>query len=903
MPPRQLRFLLVALVLVLLLGSARGIADFAIEYLWWSEVEQVPTWFSILLYKIIPTVLGTLLAWAALLWAHRRGLAFAGADTSRFRIYRKIVPIFLLVVAAIFIGSQIESWVVMAYVGSRGILAGATHWVDPVFNKNLSFYLFDLPFLKLLVKYVFTLAFFGTVVFWISGRGWQIFQQFRSFRDDGGELEEFDLGPQPLLLSGATRTSFAKVIACIGLAGAAAWFYLGQYGLLLSDHSFMFGMDFLDEVFRLPLRWLVVVALVMAIPLVATSRFRATAYVVGISFALHLGLPTIVQFTYVSPNELTLERDYIERHIQATRQAYAINTGKEEFLSLSETPTLDVEANSVLVDNIRLWDEQAYTDTITQIQALRLYYRFADMDIDRYQISGKVKQLLLSPREIDVDALSPEARTWINRHWVYTHGYGVVTSEVNRTTPDGLPVLLIQDAPPEVKIPDIQIDRPEIYYGELTHDPVFVSTDQEEFDYPKEDQNVTSHYSGSGGFGINSLFTRLLAAIREGDYNILFTGLTNESSRMMIYRNVSERLQHLASFIEWDPDPYLMITDDGRLVWILDGYTTSAVHPYSQPIRVGSFNSSVNYIRNSVKATVDAYHGTTTIYLFDETDPIIQAYVNLFPGLFESMEAMPASVREHLRYPEMIFNIQAEIYRTFHMRDPTVFYNKEDIWDVGKSLAGATELAERMQPTYIVAKLPGMSSPEFLLILPFTPSNKDNLIGWMAARCDGDSLGELVFYQMSKQELVYGPNQIEAQINQEQQIARDLTLWNQQGSRVLRGEMIALPVGENFLYVESIYIQAESARMPQLRKVVLAMGDRLVYEDTFEQALSRLGELEAADSERQIQALLATAPGEPAEVATREAAGPTVAERVAILRRQARQLADALAELERQIGR
>lgn len=893
MPPRQLRFLLVAFALVLLFGSARGIADFAVEYFWWSEVGQIPTWFSILLYKIVPTVLATLLAWAALLWAHRRGTAFAGANTASFSLYRKIVPVALLVAATVFIGSQVQAWVVMAYVGSRGIAAGTEHWVDPIFGQNLAFYLFDLPFLKLLVKYLFTLAFVGIAVFWASGRGWQIFQQFKRFRADGGSLEEFDLGPQPLLLPGATKTSFAKIIACLGLAGLAAWFYLGQYSLLLTDHSFMVGMDYLDEAWRLPLRWLVVIALLLAIPLVATARLKAMAYVVGGAFVLHLAVPLAVQVLYVSPNELTLERDYIDRHIQATRQAYALNTGKEEFLSLSENPTLDVEANATLVDNIRLWDEQAYTDTITQIQALRLYYRFADMDIDRYQIDGKVKQLLLSPREIDVDALSAEARTWINRHWVYTHGYGVVTSEVNRTTPEGLPVLLIQDAPPVVKIPDIRIEQPEIYYGELTHDPVFVGTDQEEFDYPQENQNVTSHYSGEGGFPIHSVPARLAAAVREGEYNILFTGLTNENSRMMIYRNVSERLEHLASFIDWEPDPYLMIADDGRLVWILDGYTTSDVHPYSQPIRVGQFDSEVNYIRNAVKATVDAYHGTTKIYLFDDSDPIIQAYANLFPGLFEPMDAMPASIRAHLRYPDLIFNIQAELYRNFHMNDPTVFYNKEDIWDVGKSLAGDTDLAERMQPTYIVATLPGMTEPEFLLILPFTPSNKDNLIGWMAARCDGENLGELVFYQLSKQELVYGPNQIEAQINQQQQIARDLTLWNQQGSRVLRGEMIALPVGNNFLYVESIYIQAESARMPQLRKVVLAMGDRLVYEDTFELALAKLGDLELESA----TAALAAA----AEAAGEQPAPPTIAERLAILRDQARQLAENLAALEREV--
>lgn len=897
MPPRQLRLLLLAVALFLVLASARGIADFAIEYLWWAEVGQIPTWFSILLYKIVPMLLASFLAWLALLWAHRRGVSFAGADTQPYSLYRKGVPVALLLLAVVFIGSQVDSWVVMAFAGSRGIAAGVEHWTDPIFGRDLAFYLFDLPFLRLLVKYLFTLAFVGAVVFWLAGRGWQVFGQFRRFRAEGGQLEEFDLGPQPLLLPGATQTNFAKILACIALAGGAAWFYLGQFGLLLSDHSFMVGMDYLDEVWRLPLRWLVVVALLLAIPLIATSRYKAMAYLVGGSFVLHAGAPVAVQALYVGPNELKLEREYIERHIQATRQAYAIDAGKEEFLELSDSPSLDVEANATLIDNIRLWDEKAYTDTITQLQALRLYYRFADMDIDRYQIDGKVKQLLLSPREIDVDALSSEARNWINRHWVYTHGYGVVTSEVNRTTPEGLPVLLIQDAPPVIKIPDIRIEQPEIYYGELTHDPVFVSTDQEEFDYPQEDQNVTSHYEGEGGFAIHPLPVRLAAAIREGEYNILFTGLTNESSRMMLYRNVSERLAHLANFIEWDPDPYLAITEEGRLVWILDGYTTSDVHPYSQPIRVGQFGKSVNYIRNAVKATVDAYHGTVRIYLFDPDDPIIQAYDNLFPALFQPMEAMPASIRAHARYPELIFNIQAEIYRTFHMRDPTVFYNKEDIWDVGRSLAGDTGSAERMQPTYIVATLPGETEPEFLLMLPFTPSNKDNLNGWMAARCDGDRLGDLIFYQLSKQQLVYGPNQIEAQIDQDEKIAPDITLWNQQGSRVLRGEMIAMPVGNNFLYVESIYIQAETARMPQLRKVVLAMGDKLVYEDNFEEALTAI----EGRGRRAAPAADEAERAGPTDRAETGSAARTIARRLADLRRQALQLADDIALLESEL--
>jgi hypothetical protein len=378
---------------------------------------------------------------------------------------------------------------------------------------------------------------------------------------------------------------------------------------------------------------------------------------------------------------------------------------------------------------------------------------------------------------------------------------------------------------------------------------------------------------------------------------------------MMLYRNVTQRLEHLAGFIDWDPDPYLVITDEGRLVWMVDGYTASDRHPYSASVSVAAFGRAINYVRNSVKAVVDAYNGTTTLYIFDDQDPIIQAYRNLFPELFQTEADMPATVRAHARYPEGLFRIQAEIYRTFHMKDPEVFYTKEDVWDIAQSLSGDTGRAAPMSPTYIVAGLPGGEGPEFLLMLPFTPRGKDNLIGWMAARCDGEKLGELFFFQLSKQQLVYGPNQIESRINQEENIARDLTLWNQQGSRVVRGEILALPVEKNFLYVESIYIQAQTARMPQLRKVVLALGNRLIYEDTFELALARLSiggvqprssEISAAGSGESPPG--ATAPAEIAGQLTPTAASDArlreMAARLRQLRQQAEQLAKELQQVE-----
>ena len=910
MTPLQIRLsILAGIVLILLLGSRTG-AEFAIEYQWWSELGQLQTWLTMLFYRFMPAVVASLLAWVALIWAHSRGAAFSGAPINRYPIYTRLVPVALLVLAVVFIGSSVDSWTVMAFVGGQGVETPADAWQDPVFGQHLPFYLFSLPFFSLLLRFLFTTAVFCALVFWAAGRGWQMFDKIKKFRADGGSIEEFDPGPTPLLLLGATQTSFVRTLACVGLAGLAAWFFLGQYTLLMNQHAFMTGVDYLDESVAIPLRWVVVAAALSAIVLVSMSRWKIGAGVLAASLIANAVVPGVVRSLYVRPNELALEKPYIERHIEATGEAFGITRrSSERAFGGAQQEHLDVNAHATLVDNIRLWDSRAYSDTITQIQALRLYYRFPDVDIDRYIIDGKIKQVLLSPREIDVTQLPVEARaSWINPHFVYTHGYGVVMSEVNRTTADGLPVLLIQDAPPEIKIPDIKLVRPEIYYGEATHDPVFVTTNQNEFDYPSGDQNITSSYEGQGGFPINSLWLRLMASIARTDYNILLTGNMNENSRMMLYRNVEERLSHLAGFIQWEPDPYLVITDDGRLIWIIDGYTTSNVHPYSVSLNVASFGRSVNYVRNSVKATIDAYDGTTTIYVFEETDPIIQAYRNLFPDLFKDKSEMPASPRQHVRYPTLMFEIQAEIYRTFHMRDPEVFYNKEDVWEVAKNLSGDTGLEAPMKPTYIVATLPGETEPEFLLMLPFAPRAKDNLIGWMAARCDGDKLGELIFFQLSKQQLVFGPNQIESRINQDQNISKDLSLWNQQGSRVLRGDIIALPVGESFLYVESIYIQADTARMPQLKKVVLAMGNRLIYEDTFEQALSKLsgGEVVLASlagasgsTSGEIPASPQTSP--PGTAGAAEQRLRTIAAQVNRLRQQAQQLVDDLQQVETEL--
>ncbi len=904
MEPRHIRnIVLAALALMLLLGS-RTIAEFLIEYQWWKEMGQVDTWFRMLSFRVVPGVIVSVLAWGLLVWAYQRGMNFSGVASESYRLYSRLIMVGLAVVSVAFIGGSIDSTVLITYFGSLGAPAATASWQDPVFGHDISFYFFDLPFYRQLLQLVFVSSLFAAFVFWASARGWQLFDRIRQFRLAGGSMEEFDAGPNPLLLPGATRTSFARLVGAIILAAAAIGYFLGQYDLLLNQYDFMTGVDYVDEKVTLPLRWLTVLALLAAIPLVWMKRFKPAAIGVFVAFVLTAAIPGLVRTFHVTPNELTIEVPYIARHLEATVAAYGLDKGVDQVFNANVNDSIDVNAHATLIDNIRLWDTGAFTDTITQIQALRPYYVFEDIDIDRYTIDGKIKQVLLSPREIDINRLPQQAQaSWINTNLIYTHGYGVVMSEVNRTTPDGLPVLLIQDAPPDVRTADVSLESPSIYYGEVTHDPVFVNTDQREFDYPSGDENVTSHYEGTGGFLIHSLALRLAAAITEGEMNIFFTGQLNENSRMMIYRDVSERLRQLASFVQWDSDPYLVITDEGSLVWIVDGYTTSASHPYSAPILLGN-RTRINYIRNSVKATVDAYDGSVKLYIFDESDPIIQAYANEFPGLFTDKAEMPTDLREHVRYPLEMFDIQAELYRTFHMKNPEVFYNKEDEWDVAQSLAGQSGSAARMKPTYIVATLPGETEPEFILMLPFTPRGKDNLIGWMAARCDGDKLGELVYFQLSKQELVFGPNQIEARINQDETIAKDLTLWNQQGSRVLRGDILALPVGDAFLYVESIYIQAETARMPQLRKVVLAMGNRLIYENTFEEALFQLGAGTLRPPPSVLSAASAPVPGQPPQQpSASDGATRSVAERLAALRRQAEDMARQLQEMERELGR
>ncbi len=832
---RAPRFGCIALLItaIVLFIAARLITSWTIDYQWWQEMGQLRTWFSILAYGLIPAGSATVIAFVAFWIAHARALKHAGTGLGQHPLYAKLSTVGIFLIALVLALSTLDTWTVVRYFGGRDLGGAATAWHDPVFGNPLAFYLFKIPFYSDLLGLLLGMVILAGLIYWVAARGWQMQSSIRDWsRVQEISLSEFRLG-------GAMEAKFLRGMGAVFLLALAVRFFLGRYSMLLNEHgSFMVGIDWVDERVTLPLQWVLIASCVVSAAALAAGKWRIAMLVVA-AFLVRNVVPPIVTATYVRPNEISIERPYIERHIAATRSAFGIDqrTREVEFQAHAEE-RIDFTRHKPLLDNVRLWDWRAFHDTITQLQPYRPYV-YSDTDVDRYTIGNQLRQVMLSPRELDLTQLGDARSTWINPHFIYTHGYGIVMAEANQVSENGLPVLMIKDAPPEVNAPGLKLTKPQLYYGENVQEPVFVRSAQPEFDYPAGEHNVETRYNGKGGFPISSLLLRLAAAVSGSDWNILLTGYLTPESRMMIRRNVTQRVSTLANFLAWDSDPYLVLTDDGRLVWIIDGYMTSRAHPYSRSVEMEGVGA-INYIRNSVKATVDAYDGTVHLYVFEPDDPLLQAYRNLFPALFEPAASMPADLRRHVRYPEEIFSAQADVYRLFHMRDPGTFYNKSDAWDTAKVSSQQGGQASFAAPTYVVATLPGESQPEFLLMLPFTPRNRDNLIGLMMARCDGEHLGEKVVLLLSKQEIILGPIQVEARINQDQNISKDLTLWNQQGSQVLHGQMLVLPIEHTFLYVAPIYIQAAQAKMPQLKKVALAMGNNLEYADTYQQALAQL---------------------------------------------------------------
>jgi uncharacterized membrane protein (UPF0182 family) len=568
-------------------------------------------------------------------------------------------------------------------------------------------------------------------------------------------------------------------------------------------------------------------------------RGKALAIGVGAYLALYvvaiLAVPALFQAFVVQPNELAKETPYLKSYIEFTRKAYKLDAIQETSYPAMEDLTPAVIArNQGTIQNIRLWDSRPLLQTYQQTQAIRLYYQFYNVDTDRYHLADGYHQVMLSTRELSGE-LPAKARTWVNENLQFTHGEGVVMNFVSNITPGGFPEYLIENVPPECSH-GLKITQPAIYYGEATPGSRIVATGVKEFDYPKGNQNVYASYRGTGGIPLDSLGTRLLFAWTQADINILLTSYLRPESRIQIWRNVQERVSQIAPFLSLDADPYAVVSE-GKLYWIQDAYTISDHFPYSNPHKTG-VGSGLNYIRNSVKAIVDMYDGRVSFYVMDPHDPVLALYRTAFPGVFKDLSELSPDLKLHLRYPQDLFGIQAAQYESFHMTDPQVFYNREDLWV--PPLEKYNGQVAPMEPYYILMKLPGSDQLEFLIMSPYTPQNRDNMISWLAARCDFPDYGKMLFYELPKEKLIYGPNQISAMIDQNTLISQQLTLWDQKGSGVLRGKLVVIPIENSFLYVVPLYLRAEGANFPQLKRVIAATGNKVVMEPTLDEALSAL---------------------------------------------------------------
>jgi uncharacterized membrane protein (UPF0182 family) len=718
----------------------------------------------------------------------------------------------LALLFGLYASSRWEDWLLFRYAQPFGEL-------DPVLGHDASFYVFRMPFLDALRGFLLALVGLSAVA---AGVMYGI----------AGAVNVNRLSR----LSRPVRRHVAALAAALMLV-LAFGAYLEVPRLLTTPAGIVHGVSNVDAAVRIPaLRILMVTAVAGAalalFQMTAVSWWPlVTAAVLYVVVAAAGSVAAVLMQRFViAPNEQVRETPYIEHNIAATRRGFALDAVEEREVSGdSLLKRSDIDANAATLGNVPLWDHQPLLQTFAQIQEIRTYYDFVSVHNDRYRINGQYRQIMLSARELNSDSLPN--RNWINERLTFTHGYGVTLGPVNQVTPEGLPVLFIKDLPPQSSV-DLTIEEPSIYYGQLSNDHVFVKTNAREFHYPRGDDNVYSTYEGKGGVPISNFFRRLLFSIRFRSFKALLSDDITNESRVMFHRRLSERVSRIAPFLRYDPEPYLVISN-GRLFWMQDAYTTSGRYPYSTPTSTG-----INYIRNSVKAAVDAYHGTVTFYLIDNNDPVASTLQRIFPELFRPIADMPEDMRTRLRYPEGIFALQAAMYATYHMTNPSVFYNKEDLWEI--PTMGADPQPQMMQPYYMIMRLPGEPAPELIQMLPFTPARKDNLASWMVARSDGDHYGRMLVFQFPKQKVVFGPRQIVARINQDQAISPQITLWNQQGSEVLQGTLLVIPIEESLLYIRPLYLRAAGGRIPELKRVIVAYQNQIVMEETLEEALDRL---------------------------------------------------------------
>lgn len=821
------------LVLFLVVMFFRQTIGLYVDWLWFQDIGYQGVFATILSYKFaLGASAGALLA--LLIYVN---LKIASSTTGGFR-YSSAENIIELPAPELI--DPILKRLLLPGALLVGLMAapqGATHWEqlslflnpvsfnlqDPQFGRDVSFYVFTLPWLRIVYHwaiFAIGLAAVASAVVYLVYRG----------------IEYTARG----VILGERARSHLLILLGLFLLIKAGGYYLDAFDLLHSPRGVSFGASYADVYGNLPalrvLMFLALLAAALCFAQIARTGYKFVFLGVGALVAAHLlGLnayPTLLQRFRVTPNEIEAERPFIERTIKFTRLAFGLDKIEtKEFPADEQLTAADLKRNESTISNIRLWDHRPLLTSYAQLQEIRPYYKFVDVDNDRYVIDGTYRQVMLSARELSHRHL--QSQNWINEHLTFTHGHGVVFGPVNQVTSSGQPEFFIKDIPPQHST-SLKITRPEIYFGELANEYVLVRTKSQELDYPAGDQNIYTTYKGTGGVPIGSFWRKLVFAAHHASMRILLSQDLTEESRILYHQQIQERVKKIAPFITFDRDAYVVIAQGGRLFWIVDGYTNSDRFPYSEPLR----RQGVNYIRNSVKAVVDAYNGTVEFYLSDATDPIIQSFAKTFPLVFKPMDSMPEDLRAHVRYPQDLFTIQAQVYTTYHMQDPQVFFNKEDLLSIPRRTIEGRE--RDMEPYYTIMRLPGEEKEEFILLLPFTPNKRDNMRSWLAARSDGKNYGKLTALEFPKAKLVYGPKQIDARIDQDTTISQQLTLWSQRGSQVLRGSLLAIPIEKSLLYVQPLYLAADQGSLPELKRVIVAFGDRIAMEETLDQALQRI---------------------------------------------------------------
>ena len=822
---------LIAVVALFLFGSAASY--FFFDYLWFASLGFESVFTTMIASRVRVALVGGLFFFAfmfANLWASRWSLFRLPGEMLgprfesliRGRALSGVIALVSLLLGALAGLSLSGEWLTV----ERFLRAQTFGVAEPIFNLDVGFYVFSLPFLRLLngtLGVAIGLSILLTaLVYFFSG----------SINVLGGRLN----------VHPGTRLHLSVLLALF-LLNRAWGYHLAVFNIMYSERGVTFGAAFTDVNMALPaLRVLTVVA-VMAAVLVLLHHFRRDLRLVYLGLGLLILtslvggtiIPALVQEFHVRPNEISLERPFIEHNIALTREAFDLERIEEEEYPLDDDLTWrDIEANQSTVDNIRLWDWEPLSDVFHQVQTFRVYYDFADVDISRYYLNGEYRQVLLAAREIDYPSLP--AQTWINLHLKFTHGHGVVMASAAEITDEGMPDFLMGDVPVRSRM-DMELERPEIYFGEKTDIYSIVNTDEEEYSYFMGDTNVYTHYEGQAGVNIGTFWRRAALALRLNEHRIMFSTAMNPDSRVLLYRNIHERVRKVAPFLAYDRDPYVAVID-GRLKWIQDAYSITNLYPYSEPAETGW-----NYIRNSVKVVIDAYDGDMDFYLMEPDEPIAGVYQDLFPDLFTPLGEMPAEIQAQIRYPQDLFEMQMDSYLDYHMTDPRVFYNKEARWE--RPVQTFRDREVTLDPYYVIMRLPGEQEPEFLQMMPLTPVRRNNMIAWLGARCDPGVYGQLVLYHMPKDRLVFGPAQIEARIDQDEVMSESMTLWGQAGSEVIRGNLMVIPMNGSLLYVEPIYLQAEEARLPELRRVVVGHGPSLTWAPTLDQALRQMFDPEA----------------------------------------------------------